>query len=63
MTGTPTIKDLLPTRARQWVYALLIAANGGYIVAEAAYEVPTPVLIGVGVVNAAGFTLARSNTP
>jgi hypothetical protein len=59
--ATPTIRDLLPPRVRQWTYALLIAANGGYLVAEAAYEVPTPVLIGLGVVNAAGFTLARSN--
>lgn len=59
---TPTIRDLLPTRVRQWTYAILTALNGGYVVAEAAYEVPTPVLIGLGVINAAGFTLARSNT-
>ena len=61
-TRTKTVADLLNTRTREWVYALLIAANGGYLVAEVAYEVPTPVLIGLGVVNAAGFTLARSNT-
>ena len=59
---TPTIRDLLPPAVRSWTYAILIALNGGYLVAEAAYEVPTPVLIGLGVVNAAGFTLARSNT-
>lgn len=62
MNTPKTIKDLLPVRAREWVYASLIAVNGGYLVAEAAYEVPTPILIGLGVVNAAGFTLARSNT-
>jgi hypothetical protein len=60
--NTPLIRDLLPRRAREWTYAVLIALNGGYLVAEAAYEVPTPVLIGLGVINAAGFTLAKSNT-
>lgn len=59
---TPTIKDLLPARAREWTYASLIAVNGGYLVAEAAYDVPVPVLIALGVVNAAGFTLAKGNT-
>lgn len=63
MTDKPaTLADLLPAKARQWTYAALIAANGGYLVAEAAYEIPTPVLILLGVVNAAGFTLARANT-
>ena len=59
----PTIAGLLPPKVRAWTYAFLIAANGGYVVAEAAYEVPTWLLILIGVVNAAGFTLANSNTP
>lgn len=59
---TPTIAGLIPTRWRQWIYACLIAGNGGYLVAEAAYEIPVWVLIVLGVVNAAGFTLARANT-
>lgn len=58
----PTVADLIPVRARQWTYALLTAANGGYLVAEAAWDVPTVVLIVLGVINAAGFQLARSNT-
>lgn len=59
-TTPPTISALLPPRVRQWVYAILVAANGGYVVAEAAYDVPVPVLMVVGIVNAAGFTLASS---
>lgn len=58
----PTVASLMPVKAREWTYALLTAANGGYVVAEALYDMPGPVLIALGVVNAAGFTLARSNT-
>lgn len=57
----PTIADLIPPKARQWIYAGLTAANGGYLVAEAAWDVPTVVLIALGVINAAGFQLARAN--
>ena len=62
MPERPTIAALLPPRAREWTYTALVAANGGYLVAEAAYDVPVPVLIVLGVVNAAGFTLAKGNT-
>lgn len=56
----PTVASLLPPKVRQWVYALLASANGGYVVAEAAYDVPVPVLVAVGCVNAAGFAFATS---
>lgn len=56
-----TIADLLPPKVRVWTYAILVALNGGYVVAEAAYEMPTPVLIGLGVLNGAGFVLASAN--
>ena len=56
------IADLLPARVRAVVYAVLTAANGGYIAAEAIYVLPRWVLIVVGVVNASGFQLARTNT-
>lgn len=62
MTDTPTVSELLPAKARQWIYALLVAANGGYLVAEAAYAVPVPVLITIGVINAAGFSMATAKT-
>lgn len=63
MNDTPTIKDLMPPKARAWIYAALRAVDGGYVVAEIMYDVPVPVLIVLGVVNAAGFTLAKGNTP
>lgn len=63
MTEPLTIKDLMPARAREWTYAGLIAGNGGYVVAEAGYDVPVWVLVILGIVNAAGFTLAKGNTP
>lgn len=63
MSDKPTLADLMPAKARAWTYAGLSAANGGYLVAEAAYEIPTWILIALGIVNAAGFQLARSNTP
>lgn len=58
--STPTIAGLLPPKARQVVYALLIAANGGLVPAYAIYDLPPWVAIVVGAVNAAGFTLATS---
>ena len=62
MNDNPTLANLMPAKARAWVYASLSAANGGYLVAEAAYEIPTWILIVLGVINAAGLQLARSNT-
>jgi hypothetical protein len=59
----PTISDLLPPHVRAWVYAILAAASSGVVIAETVYDLPSWVLIVVGVANAAGFSMARSNTP
>lgn len=55
--------DLLNPTIRAWVYAVLIAANGGVIVYEAAEELPLWALVTIGAINGAGFSLARANTP
>lgn len=58
-----TVADLLPPKVRDWAYAILAAVNGGYVVWEAAAEPHLGFLVALGVVNAAGFTLAKANTP
>lgn len=58
-----TIAGLLPAHVRAWVYAVLFIANAGLVAAEAAYGLPAWLAIVTAVINAAGFTLARSNTP
>mgnify|MGYP003495746814 FL=1 len=62
---TQTIADLLPPRVRAWVYALLLPVNAGFV--PVLVSAPRPVVITYGIanamLNAAGFTLARANTP
>lgn len=59
----PTLRDLLSPKARAWVYVILTLASAAYGVAVVIYDLPEWVAIIVAVVNAAGFQLARSNTP
>ena len=58
-----TLADLLPPEVRVWAYAILSIVNAAYIAAELAYELPAWPLIIVAAVNAAGFQLAKTNTP
>lgn len=64
MTNTKPklLADLLPPKIREAVYAVLIAANAGYLAWEIAADAPVGIPIAVAVINASGFTLARSNT-
>lgn len=61
MTDTfePTVADLIPVRARQWVYALLVPANAGLAAAIAAGSDPKVYAIALAVVNALGFSVSR----
>lgn len=59
----PTLRDLLPPKVRAWTYIVLSLVDAAYVPAEALYDLPTWVPIVFAVANAAGFQLARSNTP
>lgn len=59
------IADLLPPKVRAWIYALLFPINAAFVAVLAwGPELLTRVYgVALAVVNAAGFTLARANTP
>lgn len=61
----PTIADLLPAKARSWIYALLAPVNAALIpltinLDGSARTVVTSVIAGV---NTLGFGVALSNVP
>jgi hypothetical protein len=55
----PTIADLLPARARAYIYALLPVL----LIAVAVFDLPNVVDKAVLILNAAGFGVAFSNVP